>query len=210
MKRLMRYKTLQCFLAALIMIAFLAPSAYASGAPDTYEASANAVSEKYIGKTVPGACVVISEHDSRVTSMTFRLAHDYVPAGPLNGFVGSFLSLGSYILLTVLWLAILIVLGSKIVCKRSSFQWQRIILPICGLILGAAGIAGMLHWFSLYTIISTELNIVAGVGIAAAICGIFTGISHAVKRKTRASVLTIVLFALQIIAGWMLGFLTVV
>ena len=55
MKRLMRYKTLQCFLAALIMIAFLAPSAYASGAPDTYEASANAVSEKYIGKTVPGA-----------------------------------------------------------------------------------------------------------------------------------------------------------
>lgn len=64
MKRLMRYKTLQCFLAALIMIAFLAPSAYASGAPDTYEASANAVSEKYIGKTVPGACVVISEHDN--------------------------------------------------------------------------------------------------------------------------------------------------
>ena len=98
----MRYKTLQCFLAALIMIAFLAPSAYASGAPDTYEASANAVSEKYIGKTVPGACVVISEHDNRVTSMTFRLAHDYVPAGPLNGFAGSFLSLGSYILLTVL------------------------------------------------------------------------------------------------------------
>ena len=142
--------------------------------------------------------------------MTFRLAHDYVPAGPQNGFAGSFLSLGSYILLTVLWLSILIVLGSKIVCKRSSFQWQRIILPICGLILGAAGIVGMLHWFSLYTIISTELNIVAGVGIAAAICGFFTGISHAVKRKTRAPVLTIVLFALQIISAWMLGFLTVV
>ncbi|HJH85692.1 MAG TPA: hypothetical protein OIM55_07825 [Clostridiales bacterium] len=118
--------------------------------------------------------------------------------------------MGSYILLTVLWLAILIVLGSKIVCKRSSFQWQRIILPICGLILGAAGIAGMLHWFSLYTIISTELNIVAGIGIAAAICGIFTELSYVVKRKNRASVLTIVLCALQIIAAWMLGFLTVV
>lgn len=39
MERLMRYKTLQCFLAALIMIAFLAPSAYASGAPYAYEAS---------------------------------------------------------------------------------------------------------------------------------------------------------------------------
>lgn len=210
MERLMRYKTLQCFLAALIMIVFLAPAAYASGTPDAYEASANAVSEKYIGKTVPGACVVISEHDNRVTSMTFRLAHDYVPAGPLNGFAGSFLSLGSYILLMVLWLAILIILGSKIVCKRSSFQWQRIILPICGLILGAAGIAGMFHWFSLYTIISTELNIVAGIGIAAAICGIFTGFSYVVKRKNRASVLTIVLFALQIISAWMLGFLTVV
>lgn len=154
--------------------------------------------------------LAFSVSDGRVTSMTFRLAHDYVPAGPLNSFAGSFLSLGSYILLTVLWLAILIVLSSKIVCKRSSFQWQRIILPICGLILGAAGIAGMFHWFSLYTIISTELNIVAGIGIAAAICGIFTGFSYVVKRKNRASVLTIVLFALQIISAWMLGFLTVV
>lgn len=81
---------------------------------------------------------------------------------------------------------------------------------ICGLILGAAGIAGMLHWFSLYTIISTELNIVAGIGIAAAICGIFTELSYVVKRKNRASVLTIVLCALQIIAAWILGFLTVV
>ena len=165
----------------------------------------------YCAEAIPEErSLAFSVSDGRVTSMTFRLAHDYVPAGPQNGFAGSFLSLGSYILLTVLWLAILIVLGSKIVCKRSSFQWQRIILPICGLILGAAGIVGMLHWFSLYTIISTELNIVAGVGIAAAICGFFTGISHAVKRKTRVSVLTIVLFALQIIAAWMLGFLTVV
>lgn len=50
MKRLMSYKTLQCFLAALIIIAFLAPSAYASGAPDAYEASVNAVSEKILAK----------------------------------------------------------------------------------------------------------------------------------------------------------------
>ena len=165
----------------------------------------------YCAEAIPEErSLAFSVLDGRVTSMTFRLAHDYVPAGPLNGFAGSFLSLGSYILLMVLWLAILIILGSKIVCKRSSFQWQRIILPICGLILGAAGIAGMFHWFSLYTIISTELNIVAGIGIAAAICGIFTGFSYVVKRKNRASVLTIVLFALQIISAWMLGFLTVV
>ena len=74
MERLMRYKTLQCFLAALIMIAFLAPAAYASGAPDAYEASANAVSEKYIGKTVPGACVVISEHDNTVFAKGYGFA----------------------------------------------------------------------------------------------------------------------------------------
>lgn len=74
MERLMRYKTLQCFLAALIMIAFLAPAAYASGTPDAYEASANAVSEKYIGKTVPGACVVISEHDNTVFAKGYGFA----------------------------------------------------------------------------------------------------------------------------------------
>lgn len=50
MERLMRYKTLQCFLAALIMIAFLAPATYASGTPDAYEASANAVSENILAK----------------------------------------------------------------------------------------------------------------------------------------------------------------
>lgn len=74
MERLMRYKTLQCFLAALIMIAFLAPAAYASGTPDAYEASANAVSEKYIGKTVPGACVVILEHDNTVFAKGYGFA----------------------------------------------------------------------------------------------------------------------------------------
>lgn len=74
MERLMRYKTLQCFLAAVIMIAFLAPAAYASGTPDAYEASANAVSEKYIGKTVPGACVVISEHDNTVFAKGYGFA----------------------------------------------------------------------------------------------------------------------------------------
>ena len=74
MERLMRYKTLQCFLAALIMIAFLTPATYASGTPDAYEASANAVSEKYIGKTVPGACVVISEHDNTVFAKGYGFA----------------------------------------------------------------------------------------------------------------------------------------
>ena len=74
MERLMRYKTLQCFLAALIMIVFLAPAAYASGTPDAYEASANAVSEKYIGKTVPGACVVISEYDNTVFAKGYGFA----------------------------------------------------------------------------------------------------------------------------------------
>ena len=74
MKRLMSYTTIQCFLAALIMIAFLAPSAYASGASDAYEVSVNAVSEKYIGKTVPGACVVISEHDNAVFAKGYGFA----------------------------------------------------------------------------------------------------------------------------------------
>lgn len=74
MKRLTRYKTLQCFLAVLIMIAFLAPSAYASDAPDAYEASVNAVSEEYIGKMVPGACVIISEYDNTVFAKGYGFA----------------------------------------------------------------------------------------------------------------------------------------
>ena len=48
-------------------------SSYASGAPDAYEASANAVSEKYIGKTVPGACRNF-EHDNSVFAKGYGFA----------------------------------------------------------------------------------------------------------------------------------------
>lgn len=106
MERRVRYKTLQCFLAALTMVAFLAPAAYAS----------------------------VHRTHMRQAQTLFR---------------------------KIYWQN-----GSRRLCRDF--------------------------------------------GIAAAICGSFTGIRHAVKRKTRASVLTIVLFASQIIAAWMLGFLTVV
>lgn len=84
--------------------------------------------------------LAFSVSDGRVTSMTFRLAHDYAPAGPLNGFAGSFLSLGSYILLTVLWLAILIVLGSKIVANAALFNGKGLYFPYVGSFLARRGL----------------------------------------------------------------------
>ena len=58
MERRMRYKTLQCFLAALTMTAFL----HMHPVHRTHMRQAQTLfPKKYIGKTVPGACVVISE-----------------------------------------------------------------------------------------------------------------------------------------------------
>ena len=221
MKRLMRYKTLQCFLAALIMIAFLAPAAYASGTPDAYEASANAVSEKYIGKTVPGACVVISEHDNTVFAKGYGFA-DLENNTAMDPETTVF-EWGS-ISKTFVWVSVMQLVEDRKIDLETDI---RTYLPDGFLKnLRFAEPVTLLHLMNHTAGFEEELLIcaitarvrkspskkyyVAGVGIAAAICGFFTGISHAVKRKTRVSVLTIVLFALQIISAWMLGFLTVV
>ena len=221
MKRLMRYKTLQCFLAALIMIAFLAPSAYASGAPDTYEASANAVSEKYIGKTVPGACVVISEHDNTVFAKGYGFA-DLENNTAMDPETTVF-EWGS-ISKTFVWVSVMQLVEDRKIdletdirtylpdgfLKNLRFAEPVTLLHLMNHTAGFEEELLDLRYYSASEEIPSKKYYVAGIGIAAAICGIFTGISHAVKRKTRASVLTIVLFALQIIAAWMLGFLTVV
>lgn len=221
MERLMRYKTLQCFLAALIMIAFLAPASYASGAPDAYEASANAVSEKYIGKTVPGACVVISEHDNSVFAKGYGFA-DLENNTAIDPETTVF-EWGS-ISKTFVWVSVMQLVEDRKVDLETDI---RTYLPDSFLKnLRFAEPVTLLHLMNhtaefeeklldlRYYSASEEIPFKEVLCSRCKNCSghlrVFTGISHAVKRKTRAPVLTIVLFALQIISAWMLGFLTVV
>ena len=213
--------TLQCFLAALIMIAFLAPSAYASGAPDTYEASAKAVSEKYIGKTVPGACVVISEHDNTVFAKGYGFA-DLENNTAMDPETTVF-EWGS-ISKTFVWVSVMQLVEDRKIdletdirtylpdgfLKNLRFAEPVTLLHLMNHTAGFEEELLDLRYYSASEEIPSKKYYVAGIGIAAAICGIFTELSYVVKRKNRASVLTIVLFALQIISAWMLGFLTVV
>ena len=49
----------------------------------------------YCAEAIPEErSLAFSVSDGRVTSMTFRLAHDYVPAGPQNGFAGKLSVIG--------------------------------------------------------------------------------------------------------------------
>lgn len=221
MERLMRYKTLQCFLAALIMIAFLAPSAYASGAPDTYEASANAVSEKYIGKTVPGACVVISEHDNSVFAKGYGFA-DLENNTAIDPETTVF-EWGS-ISKTFVWVSVMQLVEDRKVDLETDI---RTYLPDSFLKnLRFAEPVTLLHLMNHTAEFEEELldlryySASEEIPFKEVLCSrcrncsghlrVFHGNQPCRKGKTRASVLTIVLFALQIIAAWMLGFLTVV
>lgn len=221
MKRLMRYKTLQCFLAALIMIAFLAPAAYASGTPDAYEASANAVSEKYIGKTVPGACVVISEHDNTVFAKGYGFA-DLENNTAIDPETTVF-EWGS-ISKTFVWVSVMQLVEDRKIDLETDI---RTYLPDSFLKnLRFAEPVTLLHLMNHTAEFEEELldlryySASEEIPFKEVLCSrcrncsghlrVFHGNQPCRKEKTRAPVLTIVLFALQIISAWMLGFLTVV
>lgn len=145
--------------------------------------------------------------DGAVCSMSFRLAHDYVPAGACSGAIGSILQLAVYLLMALLWITLLVAGFIKMLRGKSSFE---LLLPVAGAVFGLTGIVGMLHWFSIYNIIRAEINAIAVAGIVCAILGIVSGVILYKKRKKISTGVFTVLFGIQILAAWSLGFLTVI
>lgn len=146
--------------------------------------------------------------DGTVRSMSFRLAHDYVPAGPFSGTAVSVAGLAVYLLMTPLWVIQLVRGFVKLLRKKPGCSIAEMLLPAAGAVFGTAGTAGMLHWFLVYNIVRTEINFIAVAGMACAIIGVTCGIGFAIKNRRASAVVFTILFGLQVLAAWSLGFLT--
>ena len=149
-------------------------------------------------------------NDGKVHSMSFRLAHDYIPATNTQGKIAFLFSLGTYISTTLLFLTLLII------CIISTLQrWKRcmrhhIYLYICGAMLGISGITGMAHWFSIYEILAHELMIIIIAGWCFSIIGILCGGYAIFKERSIKNSGLLLIFIAQIFSAYYLGFLTVV
>lgn len=148
--------------------------------------------------------------DGKVYSMSFRLAHDYIPATKTQGKVGFVISFGIYVLATILFLILLIVQSISILRKRKNCTQPRMLLYISGTILGTSGIVGIIHWFSIYEILAHELMFIAIAGWCFCIIGILCGVYTYFKEKNFKSFGLLSVFIIQLLSAYSLGFLTIV
>ena len=144
--------------------------------------------------------------DGKVHSMSFRLAHDYIPAASTQGEIAFLLGLGTYISTTLLFLTLLMI------CIISTLhRWKRctrhhIYLYICGAI---SGISGMAHWFSIYEILAHELMMIVIAGWCFSMIGILCGGYICIREKSCKSCKWLLVFAAQFFSAYDLGFLTI-
>ena len=77
---------LSCFIAFAFFVLFPRSFIYAAEVTDNYETAIDKVADAYIGKSVPGACVVVSEHGEIVFSKAYGYAdlEKNVPMNPKN------------------------------------------------------------------------------------------------------------------------------
>ena len=122
--------------------------------------------------------------DGKVHSMSFRLAHDYIPATNTQGKIAFLFSLGTYISTTLLFLTLLIICIISTLQRRKRCMRHHMYLYVCGAILGISGITGMVYWFSIYEILAHELMIIVIAGWCFSIIGILSGGYICTKEKS--------------------------
>ena len=65
---------LSCFIAFAFFVLFPRSFIYAAELTDNYETAIDKVADAYIGKSVPGACVIVSEQGEIVFSKAYGYA----------------------------------------------------------------------------------------------------------------------------------------
>ncbi len=76
-------------------------------------------------------------------------------------------------------------------------------------IAGVACMIGLLRWFSLYTIISAELNMVVGICRGSALTGGACLMIGLIQKK-KMQLISFLIFVFQVLAASQLGFMTAV
>lgn len=147
--------------------------------------------------------------DGKVHSMSFRVAHDYIPATNTQGKIAFLFNLGTYISTTLLFLTLLIICIISTLQRRKRCTRHHMYLYICGTMLGISGITGMVHWFSIYEILAYELMTIVIAGWCFSIIGIVCGGYICTKEKNLKSCRLLLVFIAQLFSAYYLGFLTI-
>lgn len=147
--------------------------------------------------------------DGKVHSMSFRVAHDYIPATNTQGKIAFLFSLGTYISTTLLFLTLLIICIISTLQRRKRCTRHHMYLYICGTMLGISGITGMVHWFSIYEILAYELMTIVIAGWCFSIIEIVCGGYICTKEKNLKSCRLLLVFIAQLFSAYYLGFLTI-
>ena len=162
--------------------------------------------------------VAFKTENGNVLSMTFFLAHDYVPAKGMytTGFLLSCVT--TFVLAFVFWLGSGIALAvSGIRSLRQTIKaaptiragfdrLPKVLCTACGLIADVSIIAGMRNWFAIYTIDSVQMNLIVAINAACALCTVCSCVYLLYKKRFAAAVMFSAVCAVQLYSSVCLGF----
>lgn len=146
--------------------------------------------------------------DSEIKSMSFRLAHDYIPASLGQSVLFTAFFAGLFIVTTLFWLIFLIKEVWKAARKKQVITYL-IIISFAGTWMGLTCILGLLHWFSLYNIVVSELCTVSVICLICIFVG-GIGLVKSVFKTRKCPFIMLLMFLLQVFSVSQIGFLTIV
>ena len=163
----------------------------------------------YCADAIPEEQVIaFSIKDGDISTMSFRLAHDYIPADAVTGVTGTILCVGIYVLCIFYWVTVLCIRIGRRLFKKVRLSIKMEISSLCGLFLGASGIIGLSQWISNYTVRSTQLNCIVGFNWIIGLAGILLCVLTLIKDKFRHAKIMLIVFMIQFVSTYQMGFLT--
>ena len=152
--------------------------------------------------------LAFSMENGSVKTMSFRLAHDYVPAPTGQNLAFTVLSAALFLATLIFWL-VMLTRGIWKTAKRKQRTTLCLFLPAAMIIMDIFCVIGLLRWFSLYTIISAELNAVVGICWGCVLIGGAIQIVELIREK-KVQVPLLLIYLLQVLATAQLGFMAAV
>lgn len=152
--------------------------------------------------------LAFSVENSEIKSMSFRLAHDYVPASIGHSSLFTVLFVGLFLITTLFWLILLIREIWKL-SRRKQATMYFLVISFAGTLMGLTCILGLLRWFSLYNIVGLELRAVSVISWICVLIG-GTGLIMSVSKTRKCPLIMLLMFLLQVISASQIGFLTIV
>lgn len=163
----------------------------------------------YCDEAIPEEQILaFSVEDLEIRSMSFRLAHDYIPASLGQSVLFTAFFAGLFLVTTLFWLIFLIKEAWK-AARRKQVITYLIIISFAGTWMGLTCILGLLHWFSLYNIVASELRVVSVICLICILVG-GTGLVKSVLKTRKCPFIMLLMFLLQVLSVTQSGFLTIV